>query len=342
MNRQLPALFDIAAVNDVLPALAVRCNDQQVSTDTLSEHQRSKLEQALIDNTVRNMQIKAQALKITTQLNRAGITPLFLKGTVQLLDPSTKDLGFRKQVDIDLLVAPEQLEVAANVFLDTGYTFYNINAGFSSETTLPLDTPTAIRRSAAHHHLPPLVKEGYATTVELHRHFLPKRFQRKNPLEPLFETAHEQQYHGARYLTPALEYQLIHLLLGKMINDGHLARLTFPVREACDYLKVIESGGRNIDQGLIKRHCEEVYPIFSSLVEALMMHREKGTSTYTRDLSRRILIMQKRYDFPGIAKLLDTRARLLHLANSLLHNPAKLPAYVNRIKKTPSSNYLND
>ena len=48
MNRQLPALFDIAAVNDVLPALAVRCNDQQVSTDTLSEHQRSKLKQALI------------------------------------------------------------------------------------------------------------------------------------------------------------------------------------------------------------------------------------------------------------------------------------------------------
>ena len=332
MNRQLPALFDIAAVNDVLPALAVRCNDQQVSTDTLSEHQRSKLKQALIDNTVRNMQIKAQALKITTQLNRAGITPLFLKGTVQLLDPSTKDLGFRKQVDIDLLVEPEQLAIAADIFLAEGYNFCNTTAESYSKSTSLLNTSTAIKSSAAHHHLPPLIKEGYETSVELHRHFLPKRFQQKNPLGPLFKRAQVQQSHGARFLTPSFDHQITHLILGKVVHDGHLVRRTIPIREACDYIRLSETGKEFIDWNSLPRQCSDAHAVFSNIIEALMLYPANGASINPRKTAVQLQILQKRYNSPTIANLLDAHARALHLMSSFLHSPAKLPAYLRRLQ----------
>jgi hypothetical protein len=314
----------MARDEDVLPALAVRCEEQVTSNEILT--------QALRENTVRNMQISAQALKLTKQLNRAGITPLFLKGTVQLLTSDTKNLGFRKQVDIDFLVEPAQLEAAAEAMLADGYDFYQFPVDPSSEPTLLPDTSTAIKLSAAHHHLPPLVKDGYATTVELHRHFLPKRFQRKIPLQPLFDTASEQQSHGANFLIPSAEYQVIHLLLGKVIHDGHLARRTFPIREACDYINVLENEKGSIDQGLVAQRCGKAYPIFSQLVAELTMYKPEGAIITSRGISRRLQIMKKRYDSPGLAKLLDARARALHLGYSLLHSPAKLPAYLNRFR----------
>lgn len=325
-------LMDMAQQNDVLPALAVRCGEQQIDSASLDSTRSELLKQALRSNTVRNLQISAQAIKLTKPLNAAGITPLFLKGTALLLTANEKNLGFRKQIDIDLLVEPDQLEAAAEVFLAEGYGFYEFSGNSTSGPTLLPDTKTAMKRSAAHHHLSPLVKDGYAATVELHCHFLPKRFQSKNPLEPLFNTASEEQSHNAKFLIPSAEYQMIHLLLGKVINDGHLAGRTFPIREACDYINVLEKKTGSISQELIERHCGNAYPIFAQLTAKLMAYAPKETVNTHYDISRRLQMMQKRYNSPGTAKLLNAHARALHLGNSLLHNPAQLPTYLSRFK----------
>ena len=315
----------------MLPSLAVRCSEQLSSNEILDNSEVELLTQALRENTVRNMQISAQAIKLTKQLNNAGITPLFLKGTVHLLTADTKNLGFRKQVDIDFLVEPAQLEAAAEVMLADGYGFYQFPADPSSEPTLLSDTSTAIKLSAAHHHLPPLVKNGYATTVELHRHFLPKRFQRKTPLQPLFNTASEQQSHGANFLIPSAEYQVIHLLLGKVIHDGHLARRTFPIREACDYIDVLENEKGRIDQGLVAQHCGTNNATFSQLVTVLTGYTPRPPLNMAADITLRMQMMQKRYNSPVIAKILDAHARVVHLSQSLLYNPEKLTAYLLRL-----------
>jgi hypothetical protein len=178
------------------------------------------------------------------------------------------------------------------------------------------------------------VKDGYATTVELHRHFLPKRFQRKILLQPLFNTASEQQSHGANFLIPSAEYQIIHLLLGKVIHDGHLARRTFPIREACDYISVLDNKKESINEDLVTQHCGRTHPIFSQLVAELMMYKPEGTITTAGDISHRMQLLQKRYDSPGLAKLLDAHARALHLGYSLFYSPAKLPVYLNRLCQT--------
>lgn len=329
--RLFQPLFELAQMQDLLPALAVRCNEQDVDRGALGEEKAEALKQALMDNTLRNMQISAQALKFTRQLNQAGITPLFLKGTARLLTSESENLGFRKQVDIDLIVRPEELDAAGDVFLADGYSFCEFPDNSAAVPIAPGDTVSAIKRSAAHHHLPPLVKPGYATTVELHRHFLPGRFQRNNPLEPLFGSARQVESHGATFNVPSTEYQLIHLILGKLVHDGHLARRTFPIREASDLIDLLDNAEVDIDQQLVVQRCGSNFALFFALVSELMAFRPRITIIELVDASKYIQMMQKRYDSPATRKLLDAYARAQHLAHALVYSPAKLPAYMNRM-----------
>ena len=100
----MPRMMEMAASLDVLPALAVRIYEQQEVASTIGDRESQCLREALLENTLRNMQIVAQGIKLARTLNSAGITPLFLKGTAQLLTVNKEKLGFRKQVDIDLIV----------------------------------------------------------------------------------------------------------------------------------------------------------------------------------------------------------------------------------------------
>ena len=327
----LPQLFNMAHSEDLLPALAVRCNEQDIDTLVFGEEKADALKQALMNNTLRNMKISAQALKFTRQLNQAGITPLFLKGTARLLTSESENLGFRKQIDIDLIVRPEELDAAGDVFLADGYSFCEFPDNSAAVPIAPGDTVSAIKRSAAHHHLPPLVKAGYAATVELHRHFLPRRFQRCNPLNPLFGSARKTASHGATFYVPSTEYQLIHLVLGKLVTDGHLARRSFPIREACDLIDLLDNAEGDVDQQLVVQHCGSNFALFFALVVELMAYHPRTTITELVDASKYIRMMQKRYDSPATGKLLDAYARAQHLAHALVYSPAKLPAYMNRM-----------
>jgi hypothetical protein len=331
----LPHLFNMAHSQGLLPALALRCNEQEIDTLAFGEERADLLKQALMDNTLRNLEISAQALKFTRQLNRAGVTPLLLKGTARLLTSASENLGFRKQVDIDLIVQPAELEAAGNVFLANGYSFCKFPDNSSAVPIRPGDTIGAMKSSAAHHHLPPLVKGGYAATVELHRHFLPRRFQRNNPLDPLFNSAQEIVSHGATFYVPSTEHQLIHLLLGNFVHDGHLARRTFPIREACDLIDILENAEHDVNQRLVLQHCGRSFTLFHALVCELMHYTPRTGIAETEDTSKFTWTMQKRFESHAIRKSLDIYARAEYLAHALAYSPAKLPAY---LRKMVSSN----
>lgn len=329
---QLKPLFDMAWSQDVLPALAARGNEQQVDWQLLGDSSADTIRQSLRDNTLRNMTISAQALKLTRQLNRAGITPMLLKGTARLLQTTGADIGFRKQADIDLLVRPEELEAAGNVLLADGYRFRLQSRDSSVAPETLTDSRRAIALSAAHHHLPPLFKTGYAASVELHRHHLPKRFQRDNPLPPLFNSAQACERQGAVFLVPATEQQLIHLVLGKLVHDGHLARRSFPVREACDFMKLLQPGGNPLDLPFIEQHCGPGFGLFLSLVSELMVFQSPLTvAVGSREAAANFIrMLHRRFDSLLVRTLLDTRARIEHLARELAYSPGKLPDYVGR------------
>lgn len=332
-----PRLFELAQIHDLLPALAVRCHEQGVSSDVVGAERAEVLQQALMDNTQRNMKICAQALKLTRQLNRIGITPLFLKGTAGLLTSAGDSLGFRKQVDIDLIVQSAELEATSDAFLADGYSFCEFP---DNTTAVPIeldDTVSAIKMSAAHHHLPPLVKPEYSATVELHRHFLPSRFQRNNPLGPLFGSALTVESHGATFNIPCTEHQIVHLILGKLVHDGHLARRTFPIREACDLIELVEGAKGGVNQQLVLQHCGHRFPLFYALVRELMAYpRQSGIAecgtAERRTAERYIWLMQKRFDSQATGRLLDAYARADYLVHALVYSPGKLSAYLHRLK----------
>jgi hypothetical protein len=326
----IPRLMDMAHAHDALPALAVRCHEQQAGSDVLGVEEAALLRAALLENTRQNMGIIAQSLKLTRRLNDAGITPLFLKGTARLLVEDSSNRGFRKQIDIDLLVQPHEIVAAAEAIAADGYRFYQFAEDGSAVPVVPGDAAHVVRSSTAHHHLPPLVNEKYSATVELHRHFLPGRFQRDNPLDPLFATAHGVESHGAAFRVPSTEHQLIHLILGTVVHDGHLARRSFPVREACDLIELLDNTRGEIDERLVMQRCGSNLALFYALVCELMAYRPRTTITRPVDTSKYLRVMQKRYDSPTAGKLLDAYARAQYLVHALVYSPAKLPAYLHR------------
>jgi Uncharacterised nucleotidyltransferase len=331
--RWLPDMFEMAYWENVLPALAVRCNEQGIDDLGCNADKASALRLALMENTLRIMMIKVQALKITRQLNRAGITPLFLKGTASLLSAEHENLGFRKQVDIDLLVAPSQLKAAGDVFLAEGYQFQWHSGGTSARPTMLADTERAMKLSAAHHHLPALVKDGYATTVELHKHHLPNRFQRDHLLEPLLGNARQCTTSGATFLVPSVEHQIIHIVFGKLVNDGYFARRSFPIREACDLIDLLGKSGGRIDQEMIERHCGKKFQLFHALVVELMAYRSpiEIEGDANANASSYIRMMCRRLDSKLVRTLLNTTARIDYLSHELAYSPAKLPDYLRRV-----------
>ena len=327
---RLQALYEMAYTHDVVPALAVRCNQHDIDSDLLRDDSADELKQALMDNTRRNMNICAQALKITRQLNQAGILPLFLKGTARLLMGQSQHLGFRKQVDIDVLVEPAQIATARDIFLAEGYHYQVHGADPSALQQVAVDTPKALQLSAAHHHLPLLIKKDYGTTVELHRHYLPARFQRNNPLEPLFASALQVDSQGAHFLVPSAEYQLVHLILGKLVNDGFFARRSFSIREACDLIDLLDNAGENLDMRILEKQCGAQFALFHTLVAELMAYRSPLTISASPKASSYLWMMNKRLDSILACRLLDAVARIDYLSHQLAYSPAKFPNYVKR------------
>jgi hypothetical protein len=329
---QLPQLCRMAQLHDQLPALAVRVNEQRLDRAELGEANGELLQRVLHENTRRNLQISAQAIKLTVRLNEAGIVPLFLKGTARLLGTDSVNLGFRQQSDIDMIVRPAELAAAGDVLLADGYRYCQFSGNPARAPRQIADTQAALRLSATHHHLLPLAKQGYVATVELHRHFLDRRFQRANPLEPLFASAHQLERHGAIFQVPSLEYQLIHLVLGKLVTDGHLARRAFPLREACDLIELLQGvDDAHIDQALIAQRCGSGFAQFLALVSELTGFAPGFTVAGPVDISAYLRLLQQRDDSALARALLDAYARVQYLAYALLHSPAKLPVYLSRL-----------
>ncbi len=326
----MPHLIGMASSQAVLPALAVRCYAQPAITGHISDENNRRLRDALLANTRRNMQIVLQAGALIRTLNDADIKPLLLKGTAQLLTVNRENPGFRQQADIDLLVKPGALLAAGEALRTAGYGYYRRRRALEIKPGVPGDTQAAIRVSAAHHHLPPLVKRDQVAFVELHRHFLPRRFQHENPLQPLFDCASEHQINGAGFLVPSTEHQIIHIVLGRLVHDGCLTRREFPIREACDYVGLMDSAQGLVDRSLVTKHCGKAFGVFDQLVAALTGYQATGTAACATDLERRIATMRRRYNDPARARLLDYYARCVHLANSMWYSPSKLAAYVSR------------
>jgi len=137
----------------VLQTLYPKIRDHELEKyfpDEVTEHLRY-----IFDLTTRrNLEIINQVQKLSSALNQASITPVFMKGVGNILDGLYKYPGERILHDIDILVPEDKFEEAAGILIRDGYqTNYSYNPAKISNLK----------------HYPILFKPGEPVYVEIHR-----------------------------------------------------------------------------------------------------------------------------------------------------------------------------
>ncbi|MBT5870914.1 MAG: hypothetical protein HOH44_04440 [Bacteroidetes bacterium] len=151
-------------------------------------------------NRDRNTQIISQAKELNTFLLSHNITPIFIKGTANLLAGLYNDITERMVGDIDFLFSRQDYPKAIQVLKEWGYNY--------------LDEPEKL--SPEHRHYPRLIKKDCMAAIEIHSEFLRK-----------------SEAHLFNYDTVKISIQVIDNVA--MLSDGNMLNLSILAGQINDY-----------------------------------------------------------------------------------------------------------
>jgi hypothetical protein len=165
-------------------------------------------------NRERNQQIIEQAKEINELLLANNITPIFLKGTSNLLEGIYEDIAERMVGDIDFIVSKKQIDIAYTILQNKNYKKQNID----------------IKMPPNHRHYPRLVHENKIAAIELHKEILREQFAEKFNYDLLIpKNKNENNFYSLNK-----NHQLISIILTKQINDFEDILKTFSLRNMYD------------------------------------------------------------------------------------------------------------
>ena len=136
----------------VLPVIYLKMKKHDLLSyvpEVLAQH----LEEIYSLNRTRNEQILEQMKEINTALNASGISPIYLKGTGNLIDGVYEDIGERIVGDIDLLIPEAEYLKAVELIKEIGY----VNHWGEPRN------PEKLK------HYPTLYKDNVPVDIEIHR-----------------------------------------------------------------------------------------------------------------------------------------------------------------------------
>ncbi len=110
----------IGLANKGLITPTLRSFTSQYPVDIPSDVQ-AYLEEIYRRNISRNDHLAEQLLEAVSALNSVEITPVLLKGTALLAEAYPSKLGHRLMADLDILVAPDQINLALDCLSKLGY-----------------------------------------------------------------------------------------------------------------------------------------------------------------------------------------------------------------------------
>ena len=165
-------------------------------------------------NRERNEEIITQAKKINTLLLANSISPIFLKGTGNLLAGLYEDVAERMVGDIDFIVSKEEFPKAITVLRDNGYDDVgNYNYHFPAQK-----------------HYRRLIKEKNIAAVEIHKELLLEKYT--NEFNYSFVEKDSQDIKGVTVLSYANKLNLS--IIANQINDSGFYYKTMALRNAYD------------------------------------------------------------------------------------------------------------
>ncbi len=160
-------IVPVASSHMVIPLLYCKLKEKDL-LDSLPKDLLSYLEEITNQNRDRNKTILKEVKDISLLLNTHEIDHVFLKGAALLATGFYKDIGERMIGDIDILVHPEQLFQAQDLFVKDGYKGTKLNFG---------------SKFFEHKHLARLISETKLAAVEIHRKLLHRPV--KGQLDPV-------------------------------------------------------------------------------------------------------------------------------------------------------------
>jgi len=227
--------------------------------DLLDDETRRYLYELHAMNRNRNSHLRRQLLEAVGTLNAAGITPLLLKGSGQLVQPIHNDPGSRIMSDLDILIPPEQLHNALNALASKGY----------RETEVSYD-PEKL------HHWAPLMRPGDYGTIELHRQVLNRFVVQVISTEKIWQAAESKTKDGVRFFLPSATHSiLICMLHSREFNHADDPR-QFNLRSLHDLAAITKHHSAEIDWQMILRQMKDHGLGFEAEAQLLAAQRMLG------------------------------------------------------------------
>ena len=181
-------------------------------------------------NAARNARIREQCLGIGRALAARGMRAVLLKGAAWLFDGNAAEASDRMMRDIDLLVAPADLDGVVAVLCAAGYR----------------DTSDTFAEVDHFHHAPLLPLPDGETSVELHRDVA----HRSALLPP------DSVLRGAVEVAPGLAlptpaHRILHKIIHAQIENGEWYSGATATRDLLDLARLLSRPAWEIDWGLI-------------------------------------------------------------------------------------------
>ena len=163
-------------------------------------------------NRERNTQIVEQAKEINELLLANNITPIFLKGTGNLLEKLYEDVAERMVGDIDILIQKSDCEKAYMLLIDYGY-FNDI----------------ALQKD--HRHLPRLIHKSKIGAIEVHKEILRGKYAKHFNYQHVDNTLTDNN--KIKTLSNGNKIKLT--IYSRLINDYEYRLKKINLRAAYDY-----------------------------------------------------------------------------------------------------------
>ena len=235
-------------------------------------------------NRERNKQIIAQAQELNDHLLSNNITPIFLKGTGNLLAGIYEDIAERMVGDIDFIFSLEDYRKVIAILKDYGYS-----------DVFKYNLPSSI-------HYRRLKKDNYIAAVEIHHNFLTKKFS--NEFNYSLVKNDTQIINGVSVLSYANKLNLS--IISNQINDKGFNYKTIALRNAYDVFLLskktsAKSAMIKLDKLSNPLNCflAACYEVFNK-IDTLEYDKNKKTTQYISlfnnqfNQTRKIRMKQKR------------------------------------------------
>jgi hypothetical protein len=276
-------------------------------------------------NRERNQQIITQAKELNTLLESHDISPIFLKGTGNLLAGVYEDVAERMVGDIDFIFSKEDYPKAIKVLRENGYAEV-----LKTDYNFP-----------QFKHYPRLKKEGNIAAIEIHKELLVEKFAKE--FNYSFVAKDSQVIKGVLVLSYANKLNLS--IIANQINDSGFYYKTIALRNAYDvFLLSKKTNSKNAVNTLNKLthplNCflAACYEVFNK-VESLEYEQIAKTKAYLNVFKRQFTDTEKaKRQYTRIKSYLFIKSKFTKLYKAFCYREYRVYlfkkfTYKNRYKK---------